>query len=282
MARPALARAATVPVGGSAFRIATWGVLLAFAQVSRGVAGALLLPEGEGQAILTTTFADANMAFDPAGRQIKAPPYDKFEVRSYVEYGLTDRLTIVAEAGVTDFRSSYQAVPGEPASVSRYQGLGIEALGARVPLGEFFGVFASLEGGARSTPRDAAPYLDIKSKAQADARLQLFKSGDAFGFPAFVEAQAGFRTSGQFGDEERADLTFGLRPRSDLLFLAQSFSVISPRTPSGTVAFAQKFELSGVYAINSTLSLQIGLVGAPIGWNGPAERGVVTALWWRF
>lgn len=278
MARSALARAA-----GSAYEFVLCSVVLAqVCCASRSVAGALLLPEGEGQAILTTTFADASMAFDPAGRRIKTPPYNKFEIRSYVEYGLSDRLTIVAEAGVTDFRSSYEARPGAPASVSHYQGLGIEALGARIPLGERYGVYVSLEGSARAAPHGAGQYLDIKGKAQADVRLQLFKSVEVFGRSAFFEAQAGFRASGQLGDEARADLTFGLRPRADLLLLAQSFSVISPRTRAGAVAVAQKFGVSAVYAVSAKLSLQLGLVGAPIGWNGPAERGVVTALWWRF
>jgi protein XagA len=282
MARAALARAAHFN-GGSAYGLRFYGFLLApVLCASQGMAGALLLPEGEGQAIVTTTFADANMAFDYAGRPIRTPPYRKFEILNYVEYGLTDGLTVVAEAGLTDFRSSYPFHPGAPASVSHYEGLGVAALGARVPLGELMGAYASLEASARAAPRDAWAYLDLKNRGQADIRLQLFKTTEIGGYPAFFEAQTGFRTSGPLGDEVRADLTFGLRPRADVLVLAQSFSAASPRTPAGAVAVAQKFEISGVYDIDHRFSLQLGLVGAPVGWNGPAERGAVSALWWRF
>ena len=43
-------------------------------------AGALLFPEGEGQAILTTTFSNASNAYDSQGRLIKTPSYRKFAV----------------------------------------------------------------------------------------------------------------------------------------------------------------------------------------------------------
>ncbi len=42
--------------------------------------GALLLPEGQGQLILTTTFANASNAYDSQGRLIKTPSYRKFAV----------------------------------------------------------------------------------------------------------------------------------------------------------------------------------------------------------
>ncbi len=43
-------------------------------------AGALLFPEGEGQAIVTTTFSNASNAYDSQGRLIKTPSYRKFAV----------------------------------------------------------------------------------------------------------------------------------------------------------------------------------------------------------
>ena len=43
-------------------------------------AGALLFPEGEGQAILTTTFSNASNAYDSQGRLVRTPSYRKFAV----------------------------------------------------------------------------------------------------------------------------------------------------------------------------------------------------------
>ena len=78
-------------------------------------------------------------------------------------------------------------------------------------------------------------------------RLQALRGFEAFGLPWFIEAQLGYRTRGQSGDELRADLTLGLRPRPDLLLMAQSFSAFTPGAVASGGYAAQKFELSGVY-----------------------------------
>jgi len=262
--------------------IALFCSLLLLAPPSQARAGALLWPEGEGQLIVTTTFADAKVAFDSSGRRIAAPPYDKFEIQAYAEYGLTDRLTVTAEAGGVDFTQSPQSGFDSLAYPSHYRGAGISAVGARVPVAEYLGAFISFEGGLRAAPNNAQPYLDMQGVVQADMRLQLFRGFGIAGFPAFIDAQLAWRARGQFGDEARADLTFGLRPRADLMFLAQSFSVVTPRPPTGGAIYAQKFELSAVYSFTPRLSFQLGVIDAPIGWNSSAERGVATAVWWRF
>jgi len=261
---------------------ALFGLPLLAAPLSPAQAGALLWPEGEGQVIVTTTFADAKVAFDSSGRRIAAPPYEKFEVQAYVEYGVTDRLTVTAETGAVDYSQSPQAAFDSLASPPHYCGAGISALGARVPIGKFLGAFISFEGGLRGAPNSAQAYLDMEGVAQADMRLQLFRSFEIGKLPAFLDAQFAWRAGGQFGDEARADLTFGLRPRADVMFLAQSFSVVSPKPPAGGAVYAQKFELSAVYSFSPRVSLQLGLIDAPVGWNSPAERGVATAVWWRF
>jgi hypothetical protein len=117
---------------------------------------------------------------------------------------------------------------------------------------------------------------------QVDARVQMFHALEALGFPAFLDAQLGYRSRGQNGDEIRADLTLGVRPKSDVLLMAQSFTAIAPWPISASSFAAQKFEVSGVYDLNPTLSLQLGLVYAPFGVNAPAERGIISALWARF
>jgi hypothetical protein len=49
------------------------------------VAGALLMDEGAGQLIVTSTFAEANKAYDRRGHLIRTPAYGKFEAAGYVE-----------------------------------------------------------------------------------------------------------------------------------------------------------------------------------------------------
>ena len=99
--------------------------------------------------------------------------------------------------------------------------------------------------------------------------------------PGFLDAQLGYRTRGQNGDEARADLTLGVHPRPDVLMMAQSFTAISP-WPGAASHSPRERPLSGVYDLNKFFSLQLGLVLAPFGVNSPAERGVTSAIWARF
>lgn len=260
-------------------------VLIVFAVLagSSARAGALLFPEGEGQAIVTTTFSNASNAYDSQGRLIKTPSYRKFELDAYVEYGAADWVTLVGQGGGMDFRGSNgAAAPLSAAQAPRYAGLGLGSIGARVRLGEIGGYYFSLEGGLRAASHSAETYLDMKDFLQVDARVQMFHALEALGFPTFLDAQLGYRSRGQNGDEIRVDLTLGVRPKSDVLLMAQSFTAIAPWPTSASSFAAQKFEVSGVYDLNPTLSLQLGLVYAPFGMNAPAERGIISALWARF
>jgi hypothetical protein len=246
-------------------------------------AGALLFPEGEGQAILTTTFSNASNAYDSRGRLIKTPSYRKFELDGYVEYGATDWLTLVGQGGGMDFQGSSSApAPFSASPAPSYAGLGLGSIGARIRLGEFAGYYFSLEGSLRAASHSAETYLDMRDFLQVDARVQMFHSLETWGFPAFLDAQLGYRSRGQNGDEIRADLTFGVRPQPAVLLMAQSFTAIAPRPSTMSSFAAQKFEVSGVYDLNRTFSVQLGFVYAPFGVNAPAERGIVSAVWARF
>lgn len=246
-------------------------------------AGALLFPEGEGQAIVTTTFSNASNAYDSQGRLIKTPSYRKFELDGYVEYGATDWLTLVGQGGGMDFQGSSSAPTPFPASPSpSYAGLGLGSIGARIRLGELAGYYFSLEGSLRAASHNAETYLDMRDFLQVDARVQMFHSLETWGFPAFLDAQLGYRSRGQNGDEIRADLTFGVRPQPAVLLMAQSFTAIAPWPSTASSFAAQKFEVSGVYDLNRTFSVQLGFVYAPFGVNAPAERGIVSAVWARF
>ena len=57
-------------------------------------ASAWLLPPGDGQIITYAGFSDSTRAFDGHGNLIPVPDYQKFELGTYVEYGVTDWLTL--------------------------------------------------------------------------------------------------------------------------------------------------------------------------------------------
>ncbi len=76
-------------------------------------AGACLYPEGQGQLILTTAFADAQGAYNAVGRLVKTPSYRKFDARFYLEHGVTDWLTFIGEGSAMSFRGA-----ADPAGVN--------------------------------------------------------------------------------------------------------------------------------------------------------------------
>jgi hypothetical protein len=260
--------------------------------------GAFLLPQGEGQVIVTTTFSDASKAYDSQGRLIRMPSYRKFETQSYVEFGARDWLTIVGQASYMNFHGASspldhlsilieEAKLGAPLSIRgpqgpRYAGLGVASLGARVRLFETGVYEMSLEASLRAATPSARRFLDMRDELQGDVRLQVGRGFEFFGVSGFCDGQVGYRTRGQRGDEVRADFTYGLRPFTDVLLLAQSFSAFTPGRTRGNFMYSQKFQLSVVYDLMSDVSVQIGALSALRGVNSSAERGLMTGLWYRF
>jgi hypothetical protein len=260
--------------------------------------GAFLWPEGQGQAIVTTTFSSASKAYDSHGRLIETPSYRKFETQTYVEYGAFDWLTLVGSSSYTNFHGASsqldhlsllidEAKAGAPLSLKgsdgpRYAGLGVGSLGARIGMLQFGNYIVSLEASLRVATPSARRFLDMRDELQGDVRLQLGRSFELFGMAGFCDAQIGYRSRGQSGDEVRADFAYGLRPRGDLLLLAQSFTAATPGKTRDSFMYSQKFQASAVYDITANVSVQVGALAALQGKNSSAERGVLSALWYRF
>jgi hypothetical protein len=105
-------------------------------------AGAWLMPPGDGQVIADTFFSDSTYAFDANGHLIPVPSYRKFELGSYIEYGLTNWLTLVASP-------SYDRIQNPPPGQS-YNGLGESEIAARVGLYRTDTSVLSLQAGLRT------------------------------------------------------------------------------------------------------------------------------------
>jgi len=265
---------------------------------SAAQAGAWLFPEGRGQAILTTTFADARKAYDANGRLIQTPPYRKFETRLYVEHGVREWLTFVGESGFMNFHGAAnptdhlsqliaEANAGLPLSVNgpdgpHYEGLGLGFVAARLRLFSSDNSIVSFQAGLRAASPAVRRFLDMREATQVDARLMIGRAFTFFGFKGFTDTQIGFRSAGQNGDELRMDWTLGLRPIARLLLMAQRYSAFAPRGGIATILAAQRFQLSGVYDVTPAVSFQLGGVTAIAGTNSPVERGVISALWWHY
>jgi protein XagA len=101
-----------------------WLLLILAAGDAR--AGAWLMPPGQGQVIAGTAFSGSNRAFDAHGNLIPVPSYKKFELGAYIEYGLTDWLTLVAAPAYDVIR--------QPSPAPSYTGPGQSGIGGRFRL----------------------------------------------------------------------------------------------------------------------------------------------------
>ncbi len=242
-------------------------------------AAAFLDPAGAGEVIVTSSFTDFANAFDAAGRLVPVASYRKFELSAWTDYGLTDWLTLIVAPSAADIIESSNPT-------SRYQGLGTTEAGLRAPIVQSGGSILSLQARALvpgSFDR-TNPALAGNDLFGADARLLYGTSVELWGLPSFVHVEAGYRWRQIGPGEVRADLTFGIRPRPNILLLAQSFNIVS--TGPG-VAYAphlrsNKLQASAVYDFSKRWSFQIGAFATIAAKNARRERGLITAVWYRF
>lgn len=244
------------------------------------LAGAWTLDADTAQAVMTWSFSRADKAFDAGGNAQAAPRYDKSELQGLLEYGATDRLTLILWPGL-----QYVGV-GAPTGASR-TGLGYTEFGGRYRLlGGDSWVFST-----QTTLRVPGTFDRLNPAAigytdpEVDVRALFGYSFSAGSWPAFLDLQVAQRfRAGAPPDEFRADATFGVRPAPNWRFLAQSFNVISegaggPLFPSYNY---HKLQLSLVYDVTPHWSLQLGGFTAYAGRNALQENGLVLGSWHKF
>jgi hypothetical protein len=239
---------------------------------------AWLMPPGEGQVIADAFFSDSNRAFDATGRLIPVPSYKKFELGTYIEYGLTSWLTLVASP-------SYDRINNPPPGQS-YNGPGESEIAARVGLYRTDTSVLSFQAGFRLPGLSFADSLGpfaVRRAASLDVRGLAGRNVVVAGMEGFVEAQGAYRfyAAGQPG-EWRIDLTMGLRPWPRLLVMLQSYtSIVNGSLRFGHVSWT-KLQPSLVYDIAPQWSVQIGGFITVAGINAGRELGPMVGVWYRF
>lgn len=240
-------------------------------------AGAWTLPEGEGQAIVTLAYSFASDAFDDDGSPISIEPFEKYELRGYAEYGLTDWATLAVQP---EFRFIDQ---GEEDS----EGLGRFDLGLRTRVWHDDYAVASIEGSVSAPGQsdDLAPLNGSDTDWELEARALYGRGFDLWSRHGFVDLQVGYRHRfSDPADEVLADLTFGIDVTERSLAVVQSFnriSVGSARLPFDETQ-EHKIAVSTVYRVDDQWSLQAGSFATAYGRNVLRERGFFVALWSAF
>ena len=262
------------------FRAAFWAVAVSLGAQGAALAGAWPLGEREALAIAGASFADSTAAFDASGKLIPVSAYRKFDLSLYVEYGVSDAVTLVARPSFADITTA-----GPPAG--GYRGFEAMEAGARALLARAGDAVFSAQGLVRipGSTNAANPALVGATAFEAEARLL---AGYSFHFlerPAFAEAQIAWRArDGGNPGEARLDLTLGARIFDRLQILLQSFSLAT--TGAGTAAYPaqrlSKLQPSLVYDVAPGWSVQAGVFATVYAVNARREQGVIAAVWRKF
>ncbi len=244
------------------------------------LAGAWPMETGQALVIATSSFSDSNMAFDPQGKLIPVSSWRKFELGFYVEYGLTDALTLIAKPTLADTASA-----GPPAGT--YRGFQSVEAGARVLLTRLGDFMISGEGLFKAPgSTDALNQALIGATAfEAEGRLLGGVSFVLFDHPAFFDGEIAYRArNGGNPGEARLDLTLGWRPFDKVLLLLQDFSAAT--IGQGSFAYPaekwSKLQPSIVYDFAPGWSAQVGGFATIAAENARIEHGALVALWRRF
>jgi protein XagA len=244
------------------------------------MAGAWTLPEGTGQWLATLTASTATSYFTSNGLA-STPRYDKVEAQLLIEYGLTDRLTAIVNPGL-------QHVDIAAPTNAERTGLGYTEFGGRYAFFQNQSWVLSGQATLRipGTTDTANPAAIGYTDVEADFRALLGHTFELWNKPAFFDLEVAQRqrTAGA-PSEFRTDATFGVRILPQWLLLAQSFNVVSEG--SGTSIFGGSYEyyklqLSAVYDITPTWSVQGGGYVTYAGRNSLQENGLIFGLWHKF
>jgi hypothetical protein len=241
--------------------------------------GAWTMPQGEGQVIaslLGWAGDDAPYGF----RQITPPSESRLEAQTYIQYGLTNDVTIFGEASLEHYELSAPIA-------DVYNGFDYSDAGLRAKLWSSGPLIVSAEAtaflpGAREPTR---PAQAGDTGGAGEGRLLGGYNFTLWSTPGFLDAEVGYRLRAAGPpDEWHGDATLGIRPWPRLTAMAQLFNTIS--SPSTNPLFpawrSHVAEVSLVYALDDRWSLQIGTFASFATVNTNSERGAVVAVWRTF
>lgn len=265
---PALVRALAVCVA-----------LVALGSSSRAEASAWNQPQGTGLLIADYTYSGGAHYFNGNGALSPTAAYLKNEGFAYIEYGITDRLMAVVKPDVTAV-----SIAG---TGHHYAGLGTSEAAAQLQVLTYGPAVLAVQGGFRvpETISQTNPAQVGNTSRDLDLRALGGLAFPVGPWPAFLDAQGAYRLrSGGAPAEWHADLTFGVRPLPRLLLLLQSDTTlpVGPGTAWFPASLYSKLGVSLVYDLSARWSVQIGAFSTIAGTNALRERGVLSALWYRF
>ncbi len=257
--------------------------VMIIALLSNPCDAAWLREKGKGQVIVNTSYYSANEFITPDGNSLKITDYDKYELNPYVEYGLLDWVTI---GGSTSLQSISQ-------SSDDNFGIGDTDIFARFKVYEDNGFVFSL------SPLIKFPALADKKEVPTIASGQYhaeLRANAGYGFKAFdikhfATLSAGPRVRmGSSDNQLRFDAAYGIKPDDKWMFLLKSSGILSENLPdisarsikTGNDHHLIKTQISGVYNLSESTSLEVGAFTDVYSRNTSDGDGILFSVWRRF
>ncbi|HEX8469765.1 MAG TPA: hypothetical protein VF633_01515 [Brevundimonas sp.] len=244
-------------------------------------AGAWTQPKGKGQIIVKYEDMHADEGFDPEGRRVPLL-VERTDVSTgvFVEYGLTDRLTLQLKGDWQDGEDQFVDYQGRgPLEVALVWqawrndrgALSVQAGYSAPGEGRNAGYEAPGEGAGDWEVRVSGGWSFNRKKPAGRWRALL--SPDR----TFVELQFARRVRSGLPDETRADFTVGRHFADNWMVLNQTYA---GRTEDGVSQWVQS-ETSIVRRLGSW-SVQAGWRATTTGRETPAGSGPIVGIWHRF
>lgn len=233
------------------------GALLAIMVPVMTHAGAWTQPQGQGLFITQATYYTADSYFDSNGDNRPQPRYTKRELQPYVEYGLTDAITIggtayldAVEQSGTDNRGLADPQVFVRARVYHDEKR-LVSLEPLLKLPSSFDDPGSPQGGSRSK--------DLELSVRYGSTLPMISSND------YTDMRLGYRTrSLGLSDQLLLDLAFGLKP-NETWEITPALRITAANSAADSASFSEngeldynlvKAELGALYHLTHTQWLQ--------------------------
>ncbi len=239
------------------------------------------MPAGHGQSITTLTWQGGHRGFDARGKARIDLGFQKFESAIFVEYGLTERWTLVVRPAAQTVRLRTQG------TVDEARGYGASELSLRRALpgrGKWVlavqaGLFipGNVENGFDKPLGESG--LDWEARLLAGRPLRIGRR------QAFTDVQLAWRQRArEAGNEIRLDTTLGLSLSRRMQLHLQGFTLIGRPSPSPGVRTIDsiKGQVSTLWFFKNGQGLQLSVSQALAGRNVVRDRGVTLGWWRRF
>jgi len=243
-------------------------------------------PQSEGRWLLVTqgSYSETNATgYDQQGRKAGSGRYSQFEFSPYIEYGVTEEVTIGLQPRTEFVDLSYNT------GRARQQGSGVSQVNlfARYAVYRWDFDVLSVQGqiglpgtAGGNQPQIAMPWTEYEARVLWGHSFEL--TGQTKGF---LDTQFGYRLNGgHSADQLRLDLTLGVFPDPDWLLLAQMFATRSLRNQSGTGGdYDQvRVQLAVANQIWDDVWLELAVFEDIDGRKLGRARGLLSALWFHF